>query len=171
MSQSILNIRNCSEVISELNWCFAVGGFTWLVGVTGGSLVKLSMVNMSPIVLCKPSRDFLAKECLCINLGRGSRYACFNKHALPTSQVVSCLQCLLSLVDMSAHSYITIWVMSWSNLQNSEGEIYGQWSIPQCAWGWVYSLERDRLLTQEWTYWCVCLYVYTPVCFCTGAGI
>ena len=61
--------------------------------------------------------DFLARECLRINLNRSSRYACFGECAFSSSQVISCLQhhvevLYLSVVHML--NYAWKWILTWA---------------------------------------------------------
>ena len=94
---------------------------------------------------------FLAREYLHISLSGGSKYACFDECAFPSSQVVSCLQChvevLLYLVlECSSHVGLHEY---W--LEHEEGKIIcTSGHSTMCRWSSPFPVYCDWLLAQEW---------------------
>ena len=115
--------------------------------------------------------DFLARECLCINLCRGNRYAHFEKRAFPTSQVVSCSQRHVESLSFGRYIYIYIYMKLTLSHVTIELQSKRAWTLRNkwlCSLGnsiesmWLSPFLRLWLVTGPEIY--VLVYIYIPAC-------
>ena len=97
--------------------------------------------------------DLLARECLCVNLGRNGRYTCFDERALSASQVETCSQCHVEILSYRQRvSTQMCYMQKWTPRTEEGKRSYGHRGISSCVHGQVCSLGNVWLLAQEWLY-------------------
>ena len=114
------------------------------------------------------SCDFLATECLCINLGGGSRYACINECAFPSSQVayyshrhVKVLLYIVLVTHTCQGEYFEL--EEGKIMCTSERSMMRRWSSPFPGWG-LDASPAESMLACTFTSLLIDIFVYKLHC-------